>query len=188
MNARGIWRQLGRDLAGFGVLSVMALLAGLAINQLHDKPLPLVYQTKTERMEHAIEKIVNDSTNQPPSATAPVQKPAIAIVTLDEFKRLVESKETLVLDARPEVFHRLGHVPGALSLPRADFEAGYARLKSRLEKDKNQTIAVYCSDSDCQDSEMVANALVQLDYRRVSLFKGGWADWTGAHLPEEKTE
>jgi predicted sulfurtransferase len=67
----------------------------------------------------------------------------------------VESKRGLVLDARPEIFHRLGHVPGALSLPRDDFETGYAALKEKLEADRSQPIVIYCSSASCEDSGLV---------------------------------
>jgi transposase len=44
----------------------------------------------------------------------------------------VQEKRGLVLDARVEVYHRLGHVPGALSLPIQFFELGYAKLNEAV--------------------------------------------------------
>jgi rhodanese-related sulfurtransferase len=89
------------------------------------------------------------------------------------------------LDARPEIFYRLGHVPGALSLARDDFENAYAQLKERLEKDKNQPLIIYCSNSSCEDSHLVQSALLKLGYVNVAVFSGGWATWTQEKLPEE---
>jgi rhodanese-related sulfurtransferase len=118
--------------------------------------------------------------------TVPATNLSVRIVSLEEFKRYVEGGGSVICDARPEIFYRLGHVPGALSLPRDDFEAAHTRVKTQLEKNKGQPLIVYCSDADCEDSELVANALFKLGYQQVLRFKGGWADWTNAHLPEEK--
>ena len=78
---------------------------------------------------------------------------------LEEFRELVERREAVVVDARPEVFHRLGHVPGALSLPVKDFKASYAKHRSRLEADKRALVVVYCSNEACEDSTLVGEAL-----------------------------
>src|SRR5690606_30147899 len=100
---------------------------------------------------------------------------------------LQQTGEGIVLDARPEVFHRIGHIPGALSLPREDFENAYASLKEVLEVDKEQIIVVYCSSMSCQDSELVRRALTALGYSRVAILTGGWAAWraeTGSSATE----
>gem|GEM_PF-4178326 len=35
-------------------------------------------------------------------------------------------------------FHRLGHLPGAISLRRDEFETGYALVKTQLESNRSQ--------------------------------------------------
>jgi 3-mercaptopyruvate sulfurtransferase SseA len=100
----------------------------------------------------------------------------------------VENKRGLVLDARPEIFHRLGHVPGALSLPRDDFETGYAALKGKLEADRSQAIVIYCSNASCEDSGLVKKSLSALGFINIALYEGGWSDWTNAKKPEETAQ
>jgi len=120
------------------------------------------------------------------SASAPA--PAVQLpekLSLEEFSSYVQNKRGLVLDARPEIFHRLGHVPGALSLPRDDFEAGYAVLKEKLESDRSQPIVIYCSSTSCEDSGLVKKSLAALGFTNLALFEGGWSDWTNAKKPEE---
>jgi rhodanese-related sulfurtransferase len=101
------------------------------------------------------------------------------------FRALAESKKAVILDARTEKIYRLGHVPGALNLPREGFASEYAKQKSALESQKDQPIAVYCAGLDCEDSKMVSDALIKLGYRRVLIFKGGWTEWTFQKLPQE---
>jgi rhodanese-related sulfurtransferase len=84
------------------------------------------------------------------------------------------------------LFYQFGHVPGALSLPRADFESAYAALRARLEKNRRRPIVVYCSDRSCEDSSAVRTALAKLGYTDVAVFHGGWAAWSAAHRPEAK--
>lgn len=109
-------------------------------------------------------------------------------VSFAEFTRYVEEKKIVILDARPEIFHRLGHVPGALTLPRDDFENGYLMLKKRLESDLTQQIIVYCGDASCADASLVKKGLNSLGYGNVAIFTGGWRAWTESGKESEGSE
>jgi rhodanese-related sulfurtransferase len=144
--------------------------------------LSLVYQTEEDRLQVTVAKLAAADGTQQPLAALP------ASLSLNEFQAFAATKRGLVLDARPEIFHRLGHVPGAVSFPREAFEASYAKLKPQLETNKSQSLAVYCSGISCEDSLMVQKALVNLGYTHVSVFRGGWDEWTEAGLPVEKAQ
>jgi len=177
-----VWKTtLTRDLILFWIIATSSLCAGLFINQFRDKPLPLVYQSKAERLKQAVSKMASEKA-APPALTGEVLN---SNLSLEQFRAFTEGKKGLVLDARPEIFHRLGHVPGALSLSRDDFEKAYAKVKDLLEKDKNQALVLYCATSSCEDSHLVQTALSKLGYTNVAIFTGGWAAWTQANLPEE---
>ena len=162
---------LKKDAAFFLLLATVSLCVGLLINQFRDKPLPLVYQTKEERLQQSVRKLVEARTTE---AKPVVDLPEI--LSLEEFAGFVENKRGVVLDARPEIFHRLGHVPGALSLPREDFENAYPALRPKLETDFSQTIVIYCASVRCEDAELVKKALAALGFTRLSIFKGGWTE------------
>ncbi|MCC7518024.1 MAG: rhodanese-like domain-containing protein [Verrucomicrobiae bacterium] len=164
-------------------MTTIALGLGLLLNQFRDAPLPLLYQSKQVRFEQEVARLVPLETPR----HSVVASSAVREVGLEEFREFVSGRRGLVLDARPEIFHRLGHVPGALSLPRDDFEKAYARQRSKLEGNKDLPVAVSCSDAHCEDGRMVAEALQRLGFRHVLLFKGGWAEWTRAGLPEERS-
>jgi rhodanese-related sulfurtransferase len=183
---------LARDLAAFLVLATISLAGGLLINQFRDKPLPLLYASKKERIESAVAKTAATERSGLPAIDEATEIPSAGAVgaapktlRLVEFRDFVGKRSGVVLDARPEIFHRLGHIPGAVSLPREDFEQSYAKLRSVLERDKSQPIVVYCSGSSCEDSKMVAEGLVKLGYTHVFVFKGGWDEWNQAGLPQE---
>jgi rhodanese-related sulfurtransferase len=177
------WREvIRRDAAAFVVLATLSLGAGLVLNPFREAPLPLLHQPKRVRFEQEVARLMPPEMPRRPAAEAPSWRE----IGLEEFRAFVGARRGLVLDARPEVFHRLGHVPGAMSLPRDDFEKAYACARARLEAGKEKDLAVYCSDAQCEDGRMVAEALQRLGFRRLLLFKAGWAEWTRAGLPEER--
>lgn len=164
------------DLSLLWCLAAASVVGGLILNEMRAKPLSLVYASPPARFA-------------PSAATGGASSSAELIrdddVSRDEMKQLVSDRSAVVLDARPEIFYRIGHIPSALSFPRDDFDAQYPRLKSTLEN--GRPIVVYCSGRDCHDSQLVADALRGLGLSHVRIFRGGWYDWSGADLPREKT-
>lgn len=174
-------RLLVRDAGAFFLLAVVALVVGLLVNRLRTSPLPLVYVSKEKRLDHAVQLV------SPLSQTdsAQIHAAATRSIDLDEFQKLAVNGSATILDARTATFYRLGHVPGALNLSREAFEHDYATLRSKLEVSKGRTIAVYCSGADCQDSKLVAGALLKLGFGTVLVYPEGWEQWTQAGLPQE---
>ena len=185
------WNVIKQDLLTIGIVATVCLGAGLVFNQFRDVPLPLIYVTKQRRLQQVVSTLApHDSPLAADAGSTPVTAPAAngvpQIIGLAEFQDFVQAKRGVVLDARPEIFHRLGHVPGALSLSRDEFESDYAKQRARLEPMQDEPVAVYCSSASCEDSQMVADALTKLGYHHVLVFKGGWDEWSRAGLPEER--
>ncbi len=144
------------------------------INRFSPAPLPIVYQTPEQRFDAELTTLVA----APPFKLAPA-----ATVGLDEFRSAVDSRNSLILDARPSVFFEQGHVPGALNLARDDFARDYRNFAGMLQTAHDKRIIVYCSGGDCHDSRLVANALLSLGFSNVSVFTGGWEAWSAAGPP-----
>lgn len=164
-------------------LCAAAIGTGFAINACRKHPLPLVYRDKYERLEEAVDRI-----RRAPANMVKQNRTILEQLTLQEFERYLKGSEGIVVDARPEIFHRLGHVPRALSLPRDDFENAYALLKGRLESNRSQPIVVYCADSACGDASLVRKALNGLGFYNVRVFSGGWVEWIQSGKPTEAGE
>ncbi len=167
-------QRIPRDLAGVALIAILSLGAGLAINRFSSSPLPIVYQTPEQRFDLELTSLV---------AAAPFKIAPAATIGLAEFRSAVDSKSATILDARPSVFFQQGHVPGALNLARDNFAQDYRRLSAILKAAGDKPIIVYCSGGECHDSRLVANALLTLGYGNVSVFTGGWEDWSSAGLP-----
>ena len=177
--SKQFYDNLLRDATSLWIIITVSLCVGLLLNAFREKPLSLIHQSKTQRLQLAV-SMISRTQVAPPLRALPTN------LSLEQVQQIVEEKHCLVLDARPELFYRLGHLPGAFSLPREDFEAGYRKLSARIEANKNIAIVVYCSGISCEDSRLVQEAFRKLGYTNVAVFAGGWDEWTGADLPEEK--
>ena len=97
-----------------------------------------------------------------------------------------ESGVTFV-DARAEDFYLVGHIWGAVSLPVADFDSAFPRVRERLLP-VDREIVCYCSGFGCEESIELAEKLRQNGFNRVYVFLGGWPEWSEGKLPAEVSE
>ncbi|MGD1047825.1 MAG: rhodanese-like domain-containing protein [Candidatus Krumholzibacteriaceae bacterium] len=108
----------------------------------------------------------------------------IKIITLDEARQAVESGVP-VIDARRKADYDDGHIPKAMLLDYYDMGTYKDRVLAHLSND--QTIMIYCSEVSCDDSELLANELYSLGFTKLLVFKGGFAEWSAAGLPVERS-
>jgi rhodanese-related sulfurtransferase len=157
-----------RDVAVCVLAALVSLGVGLAVrrHQAQASPSPTAASSET-------------------TTAAPVDH---APLSLAEFRAAAEDGKTLVIDARDDVAYARGHVPRSLSLPNRRFDAGYARLRSRLEADRDRPIALYCANTFCGDSTEVQARLRSLGFTNVAVFPDGWDAWKAAGHTEEKSD
>jgi rhodanese-related sulfurtransferase len=109
---------------------------------------------------------------------------SINVIGMDEVTGLIRDSKAVILDARPRIFHEMGHLPGALSLSREEFDRDFTVIESVL-RSSNLTLLVYCADADCEDGATVAHALRKRGLNQVILYPGGYAEWEAAEQPVE---
>jgi len=85
----------------------------------------------------------------------------------------------VLIDARPTVKYQQAFIPGAISLPKAEFEL----KKGILPADKSTEISFYCGGYACNLSHKSAEAALALGYSNVSVFAAGEPAWKEAGLP-----
>lgn len=158
------------------LMVLVAAALGYAINLLRPHPLPLIYESPKERLERTVQS------KAAPTAFTPKDIEKIDAQRLREL----QANGALVLDARPSLFYRTGHIPGALRLSAASFEQDYASLQPRLEQAKELPVIVYCSGENCEDSELVTKALARMGFGRLYILSGGWKAWQSAGLPQAR--
>ncbi len=100
----------------------------------------------------------------------------LAAVDLEELKRLVADGSVTLLDVRPALEYRQGHIPDARSVP-------VEELEHRLDElPRDREIVAYCRGPYCVFSDEAAQ-LLQTHGFRVRRFEAGFPDWRSAGLP-----
>jgi rhodanese-related sulfurtransferase len=114
------------------------------------------------------------------------QRGAVSSISLTKLFELQQSGNVLIYDARPSVFFREGHIPGAISVPKSVAEEAIQVRDPELKAAKaaGKPIVVYCTGILCSDARTVARHLASAGYSS-STFAGGWDEWKAAGLPTE---
>ncbi|MBU1003294.1 MAG: rhodanese-like domain-containing protein [Proteobacteria bacterium] len=99
-------------------------------------------------------------------------------IDVAEALRLHAAGEAVFLDSRHVEDFRVGHIPGALSIPLGLFED---EISAKLAPyGKEAKYVVYCSSITCGMAQELALALGFMEYSDVVVFAGGMAAWVEA--------
>jgi len=106
-------------------------------------------------------------------------KKQICQVSVSEAKDLFDKGGILFLDCRTSKEFKMGHVPGALNIPRGLLEF---KVANKIE-DKNTPIVMYCKKGGrgC----LATCTLCRMGYQNVKNMDGGWMAWEKAGYPVE---
>lgn len=84
----------------------------------------------------------------------------------------------VIIDARPYAKTLAESIPGAMYMNDEDMPA----LMGRFPTDKNTPIITFCAGFECHKSHVIANKLLELGYKKVSVYAGGLPSWKEAKL------
>lgn len=84
----------------------------------------------------------------------------------------------LLIDARPYAMTLKESIPGAIFINDEEMP----QLMGRFPTDKNTPIITFCAGFECHKSHVVANKLLELGYKKVSVYAGGLPAWKEANL------
>lgn len=106
-------------------------------------------------------------------------KKDICEVSVSEAKALLDGGGYLFLDCRTSKEFKMGHVPGAMNIPRG-------LLEFKIDKkipDKATEIVMYCKKGSrgC----LATCTLCKMGYKNTKNMDGGWAAWEKAGYPVE---
>lgn len=97
-------------------------------------------------------------------------KQRVREVTAREAQPLQAQGDVAFLDVREPNEWNLGHIPGAVHIPRGTLET---TIEQRLPRDRQ--IVLYCASGN--RSALAADTLQQMGYENVASMAGGWRDW-----------
>ena len=116
----------------------------------------------------------------------PIPPQAPLINDFGVFQEAWVRPETVLVDARDELFYRLGHIPGAQNLP-ADL-SDLPAIKSWAEALPPQAeIIVYCSDEFCHMASELADKMISIGLK-PRIFNPGFEAWEAGGLPVASEE
>jgi rhodanese-related sulfurtransferase len=105
-------------------------------------------------------------------------------ISLAEARKRFDEKAAIFVDARASLFYQVGHIPGAISLPREEYEK--RPDLTLLAAYRQKGLVLYCNGKDCPDSAVLATYLTKKGFLRVEVFEGGFPEWQEAGYPDEK--
>lgn len=116
-----------------------------------------------------------------------VDNPAeVKSVTVEEAKKVVETEDVFILDARTPSEFNSSHIEGATLIPVTNAGGSNLSLEQLLEAridevPKNKKILVYCRSG--YRSTSASQILIKSGYSQVYNMKGGINAWTAAGYP-----
>lgn len=146
------------------LLALAALLAAILFNTCRPSPLPWHAD-----WSHHIETLA--------------RRQHIPLLRLPDLRAALaaDPPSVLAVDARTPEEYAAAHIPSAVSLPAASDEPAFAAFS--LAHPLDTPLAVYCRDISCDDALVLAAALRSRGWTSVSLYSGGFAEWTAYDGP-----
>ncbi len=89
-----------------------------------------------------------------------------------------KNNTALLMDARPMGKFLAESIPGALYMNDEELD----KLAGRFPADKSASIITFCAGYECHKSHAVANRLLELGYKKVSVYAGGLPAWKEAQM------
>ncbi len=105
------------------------------------------------------------------------------IITFEQFSRIVKEKHALILDAREPEEYKEGRVPGAINIPYLSVDNYFEKLAMYP---RDTLIAIYCNNLMCPLGKGLAEFMMQLEFKRLFLYEGGYDYWEREDMPIEK--
>jgi len=101
------------------------------------------------------------------------------IITLKQAQGKFNAKSALFMDARGLKLYKKGTILGAMHMPNKKFK----KFKKWLPANKKAKIVTFCNGFKCEESDKLATKLMDLGYKKVYVYKGGYPEWKENKLP-----
>lgn len=116
------------------------------------------------------------------------------VVSIDDAKKLSDSKGAQFFDTRAALNYGKGHVPGAKSISykeksdfKEDFDGSQDQFElAKLPEDKNAKIVFYSDGPKGWKSFKAAALSVKAGYKNVMWMRDGFEGWTAKGYPNEQ--
>ena len=169
-------RNVFSEILGGIVIMVVASLLGIVVNTVRPNGVALIQSgapISTAQHGEAADSAAADTTHTL----------AEGAISLAEMKRLFDEGSVIILDARDPAEYEQGHIPGSINIPYDRIPEYFDVLQAQVPMDSH--VVVYCRSLTCDFSDQLATELKIMGYQNVSVFSGGWDQWSTAGYPIE---
>jgi len=174
----------------------LGLLTAFLVNGVRPDGIPLVgdysrYGTGAENLPQRTAAAAGKSAATPVTALRPPVVNSEGFVEPEKIQlavaRQLFDQGALFIDARTAAEFGAGHITNAKNLPYHHFhdmaQEAKAAAVGRLAADRNTLLVCYCSGGECDVSIDLAYDIARAGYDRVTIYLGGYAEWTAAGYP-----
>ena len=97
---------------------------------------------------------------------------------IERLFSMLQAEQVLLVDCRPFLYYRIGHIDGAINMPYRKYEASIDKIVKRLDEGlaERKLIVLYCQNYACPDAYRFAEKIAKKGYS-TSIYKGGWQEW-----------
>ena len=144
------------------ILTLMAVVLGLIVNQLRSDSMPLLGDWS-------------------PEARITLKFGKNILIPFEEAKDKFLTDAAVFIDARTPELYQKGHIQGARNMPIGDFD----QLSDRvfMEFPADTLFVTYCDGEDCTLSAALALKLKEIGFENVRVLHNGWSVWKSHQLP-----
>jgi rhodanese-related sulfurtransferase len=103
-------------------------------------------------------------------------------ISPDELQRQIQEGQVTVIDVNSPQSWEKAHVPGALNLDPAQYDA------RDLPPDKGSSLVFYCSNPMCRKAPNAARRAKKMGYANVKVMSAGISGWLATNLPTESVK
>jgi len=146
------------------IILCLAVISAMAVNILRPNGIPLKGSGRT------------DGPSDTPAAVD-------QSVSIEQSVVLYQKGDVLFVDSRSREEFDLGHVKGAVHLPKKSFDEKFGAFLTKWPPDTR--IITYCSSRDCSIAEEIAEELGFAGFENVQVMVDGWDEWQKRKLPVE---
>lgn len=148
--------EMKTTLVQIGIILLLSGVVSLVANSVHPRKIPWV-QDWSNHVE------------------AKAKKLQIKVIPLSGALKKLQTQDVTFVDARPADEFEEGHIPGAVSIPFQSLMEHFPTAGSLI--DSGRELVVYCKNSECDDSLMLAKELQAMGAKSLTLYVDGFELW-----------
>lgn len=99
-------------------------------------------------------------------------------ITLEQMFALMNDSSIIIIDARKPEFYNLSHIGNAINIYPYGFSSEGELVAKITSLPSDKLFIVYCDGGQCDLSHEIANKMKMLGFKHVTLFHGGWEEWS----------